>query len=854
MPTVRDYLGTGQSGFESSISLDRPTSYQEGDLLVAFYAGRSGSSGNPSGVSLPSDWTLDEIVFNSGSGGCWTFVAYKWATGSEPSGYTFNFQSESCRGTGGIFVIAGADTSDWYISKETAKGGSGDISVDGFSISGDGQIVLGLFGAAHADNVSITTDVDFTEAWQEENAASGYTRSRSVGSYVEDEGDYDPITADLAGGNWVAWAFLLPANVPVEIETLTADDLTLSAPVLDSPALGQTHDVTVTDIVTGSPVIGTPAIGQVHELVVQGITGGDPVLGTPTVGEEAGLVAQDITAGSPVLDAPTIGQTHVLTASDITAGTPVLDTPTVGSFGTVLLVDTDGVSGDFSSLDDAVVSLPDPLTDNYVIEVAASTGVADTTPTTISIDLAGYDLTLRPTAGQAHDGVFDDALYYGEAEEFLVIQTSGNGRVIVDGLQFYQPTTTDRYRELITISQSSGDVVIRNCILTTESPHSDCSGIFATAPGGDVYLINDLIYGWDQNDNKGYWINSPGTDEYHYIYNCTFVDCYWAIRPEAIDEQYVIAKNTGVAGNWETSFGDASHPMTVIDCSDSDPEFIDSIQHDYHLELTDSLWKAQGGDLSTDPAYPVLFDFEGDARGSVYDIGADQSETIVSDDLAADDLLSGIPTLGEPRLGQVYDLTPDHVVSGNPVLESPAMGQEHALVSGDLLSSTPILGTPIIALEGRLVAVSIATGLPELGSPSIEQTHELLSTDTISGSPVLGAPGIGQTHSLTTSGIVTALPDLQSPTLSISTYALVSESILAGVPVIETPSFVQGHALFAVGIVTPSPDLGTAALDKGRTTLLSPIIVAGSGVAPPAMVSGSGTKRPTLVSTEGWRE
>lgn len=369
----------------------------------------------------------------------------------------------------------------------------------------------------------------------------------------------------------------------------------------------------------------------------------------------------------------------------------------------IFTVDTDGISGDYSSLNSAVANLPATLNDDYTIEVSASTSVADTTPTTISIDTNGHTLTLKPSTGQEHSGVFDTSKYYAEAEEFLIIET---GNVIVDGLQIRQSVCTDRYRELLTLKQSSGSVTVQNSILTTINPDSDCSAIWSYNAKGDIFLVNNLVYGWNQHENKGYWISSSSlVDEYHYIYNCTFVDCTWSIRPESITEEYVIAKNTGVAGTWTQSFGDISHPMTTISCSDSDPVFLDSLNNDYHLDLTDTVWKEQGSDLSSDVNYNVTEDFEGELRGSVFDIGADQSETIMYDELIGNDIIS------------------------TSSVESSNITQNHSFSTLGI-SSTSIVDSPSITLQSNLSANSI-TAVFTIESPNITQDHNLSSLGVI---------------------------------------------------------------------------------------------------------------------------
>lgn len=111
------------------------------------------------------------------------------------------------------------------------------------------------------------------------------------------------------------------------VNALTASNLTVSAPVLGTPAISQTHTFAVTGITIPSPVLETPVIGQVHALTAAGITISAPVIGSPALGQVHGLAATALTVSAPVLDTPEVGQAHSLVASALVVGSPVLGTP-----------------------------------------------------------------------------------------------------------------------------------------------------------------------------------------------------------------------------------------------------------------------------------------------------------------------------------------------------------------------------------------------------------------------------------------------------------------------------------------------------------------------------------------------
>jgi hypothetical protein len=108
---------------------------------------------------------------------------------------------------------------------------------------------------------------------------------------------------------------------------LTADGITVGAPVLGTPAITQDHVVTANGITVGAPALGTPALTQNHALTANGITVGAPTLGTPTLAIDIALTANGLTVGAPTLGTPALTQDHVLAAAGITVGAPVLGNP-----------------------------------------------------------------------------------------------------------------------------------------------------------------------------------------------------------------------------------------------------------------------------------------------------------------------------------------------------------------------------------------------------------------------------------------------------------------------------------------------------------------------------------------------
>jgi hypothetical protein len=97
-PVVESSATGGTNG--STLTLNKPTGTQEGDVLVAWIVGQSTTS-------APSGWTvIDSVDFNESPLSDSLTTLYKVAGASEPSSYDFSQSG----GIGGIVRVSGADT------------------------------------------------------------------------------------------------------------------------------------------------------------------------------------------------------------------------------------------------------------------------------------------------------------------------------------------------------------------------------------------------------------------------------------------------------------------------------------------------------------------------------------------------------------------------------------------------------------------------------------------------------------------------------------------------------------------------------------------------------------------------
>lgn len=128
-------------------------------------------------------------------------------------------------------------------------------------------------------------------------------------------------------GNDQWYAITIALRSGQTIDTVIADELTGTAPTLDTPALAQVHAVTSTAITNAAWVLDTPALEIATLVASDGLTNDAWAIETPALTQVQVLTATELTLSAAQLDAPTLGQIHVVVSSDLIFGTPALDTP-----------------------------------------------------------------------------------------------------------------------------------------------------------------------------------------------------------------------------------------------------------------------------------------------------------------------------------------------------------------------------------------------------------------------------------------------------------------------------------------------------------------------------------------------
>lgn len=112
------------------------------------------------------------------------------------------------------------------------------------------------------------------------------------------------------------------------------------------------------------------------------------------------------------------------------------------------------------------------------------------------------------------------------------------------------------------------------------------------------------------------------------------------------------------------------------------------------------------------------------------------------------------------------ELTANSITTGTPTLTSAAVGQVHALTGSALTSGTPTLTSPVLSEVVALAADNITSGTPTLTSAAVGQVHVLSAGSVTSGTPTLTTAAIGQIHALTADGVTSGTPTLGSPEIT----------------------------------------------------------------------------------------
>jgi len=399
-----------------------------------------------------------------------------------------------------------------------------------------------------------------------------------------------------------------------------------------------------------------------------GSAGLQTILASTDAGE-----AQFVNVGIDTLDA-TIGTRSalLLVGTDLTADylvdmvgtTRSDDTGTIaydiGAIHQTLvnpIVDTDGSSGDFASLDawqsgqtGAELNLAGN-NKSHIVDCQATTSAADTAAATISgwTTTPTNDLTIRQATSDRHGGIYNDSFYRIERTGDCLSINDADINITVDGLQIRIASTLDYSQAFYVGGTTTGILNFKNCIavgVLSGTGQDQCYGfeISYVASARASALItnyeNCLAYGWDSdNDNSYGFLFNQYADEVNAL-NCTAYGNDRGFSASSTGNTAVvtncIARNNpgyGFGPNWDSTSDyntaddtsatdinltqDSGSPWNSSATVDADI-FADAASGDFRL-LLDSIFDSVGVNLYS------LFqtDIKDDARAdAAFDLGA----------------------------------------------------------------------------------------------------------------------------------------------------------------------------------------------------------------------------------------
>lgn len=155
-------------------------------------------------------------------------------------------------------------------------------------------------------------------------------------------------------------------------EAFPTEEIITGAPVIDTSALTQTHELSGGAITTGAPVVGQATLSITHNLQTSAITTAAPVVDTTDLQQNHALQPAEITTGAPVIDGSNITQNHVLTGA-MTVGAPIIDQPVISQH---FELTTNSITTGAPSIDAATVGVTHNLTSS---EITSGVPAIDTT-------------------------------------------------------------------------------------------------------------------------------------------------------------------------------------------------------------------------------------------------------------------------------------------------------------------------------------------------------------------------------------------------------------------------------------------------------------------------------------------
>jgi len=408
----------------------------------------------------------------------------------------------------------------------------------------------------------------------------------------------------------------------------------------------------------------------------------------------------------------------------------------------IFAVDTDGVSGSYSSLNAALAALPATFTADNTITLAASTSVKDTTScaATVIDTTSSYTLTITPS---------DDNYIYSPADtaELSFIHSFGmTYNITIDGVQFEKPSMSANYQPILSFDAiRDGVIIVKNSSFISQQTGTARERLIETtlnvSYNATLTIVNNYLRTKGTSTSTAVSCINHGSDRPTYVYNNTFVGRR-ANLTNASNALYINnIIDTVAAGGTVSGSSDYNMFSGAFDFSGTNDEqsqsftFTDLSSDDVHLESGDTGARGKATDLSSDANFAFDYDQDNVTR-SAWDAGAFE---FVS---------GGVELTGnlEPIFSSGGQITQSQVIQGNlePIFTSAGqIDQSQTLVgnlepvflsAGQIEQSQEIQGNlqPIFTSGGQIVQV---TGVELVGNlePIFTSAGEIEQTQFIVG-------------------------------------------------------------------------------------------------------------------------
>lgn len=303
-------------------------------------------------------------------------------------------------------------------------------------------------------------------------------------------------------------------------------------------------------------------------------------------------------------------------------------------------------AGDYTSLNSALIGEEEDIVSlGYMLEIDCYS-MQDTYVNQESTYTTNEDyyikITTPPT--ERHNGKWDENKYHIVADS-TGLRINAN-HTIIDGLQL-KVSSSSSYQiiGIASLLPEGGKAYISNNIIWGEATGDvyGGSGIYVgyyDNPADDTryfYVWNNIVYGFNNNGNGvGYRGNTGGVVTYEYVYNNTIANCRTGFAGSTrtilknnigYNNTYDYSGSVGAASSTNNLSKDASAPAYNTYYTNKTLTFVNATigaTSDFHLVTSDTDAIGKGTNLSADSILPFSTDIDGVARGTTWDIGADQ--------------------------------------------------------------------------------------------------------------------------------------------------------------------------------------------------------------------------------------